>query len=190
MNHCNLCKQNGQALLEAVFMMLVLVAILFAIQSTGQLRSQSLDLLGESSYQTFLLTQQKSARTAPPSKLRSMGPYPVSNTLLERALAQQLLEVHHGGLVTATSAKGVLHRTSYLLVNAGQSDSAIEAQQRIEHSKDAWVSVAGRSQRHLTPFRETLRRMDSPWGRPVLKTDWLRGWAGQFPATHHLGALR
>jgi hypothetical protein len=179
-------NQNGQALIESVLMMMTLIALLFAIQLTGQLRSQSIDLLGESSFQTFMLTQKKltseswAIGTQAIQKDR-LGPYPVADRMLDKVFSKQLLDVHQGGLVGVKSAKGRLHRSSYLLINAGESDSALEMQRRIEHSKEAWTHATRISQRSLGTLRDPLGRVDAPWARERLSTDWLRRWAEVKP---------
>ena len=44
---------------EALFILLILMTLMFAIQYSGQLRSHSLALLGESSYLSFIKSTKK-----------------------------------------------------------------------------------------------------------------------------------
>jgi hypothetical protein len=74
-----------------------------------------------------------------------------------------------------------IQRTSYLYVNAGESRSAQEVQSRIARSKSAWNDTAQNSRLVLEPHRAPLAKIDAPWGRGMLTTDWLTGWAGQSP---------
>lgn len=168
-------RQTGQALIEGIFMTMVLILLLVAIHTTGLLRSHSLDLLGESSYQTFLLSIKKSTQ----NKRHTLGNAHESSPT--PSLTEQLLHVNQDALIQSRIARGPLYRKSYLLIQSGQSDSARESHHRIESSNDAWLNVARKSKPLLKPIIEPLKRVDAPWGRATLSTDWLGRWAGQVP---------
>ena len=177
MKHKQNDYQQGQALVESVLIMLLLIGLLIAIQSTGRLRSQSLVMLGESSYQTFLLSRDK------PSAQHSYTLHTAPLSKLKNTFSQQLLQVHEEGLVQFKHAQGKLHRSSYLFVNEGRSDTAREVQTRVENSKDAWHGVASQTRALLRPVTKSLKQVDLPWGRASLTTDWLNRWVGQTPTS-------
>jgi len=183
--------QKGQALIEAALTLIALTGLIFAIQLTGELRANSLELLGKSSYQTFLKTLKKSERKDSSSSMTT------GNSELQMRFAEQLLYVSEDGFIHAQSTQDraaylrmpayralsplSLSRTSYLFVNAGQSDSASEVQSRIENSNEPWLNATRPTRVLLKSVSQPLRRTDAPWRRPPLTTDWLKSWAGQSP---------
>jgi hypothetical protein len=173
--------QFGQAMFEALFILLILMTLMFAIQYSGQLRAHSLALLGESSYLSFIKSTKK-------------------NVLSERSkaeLSEQLLEIKEQRLLKVQSNQSdvpykrsaahrlfpysSIQRSSYLQINAGDSPSAHEAQSRIARSTSAWSEVVNKTHSVIYPQRTPLSKIDAPWGRGLLSTDWLTGWAGQSP---------
>lgn len=173
--------QVGQAMVEALFILLILMTLMFAIQYSGQLRAHSLALIGESSYLSFVKSTKK-------------------NILPERSnteLSEQLLEIKEHRLLKVQSNQSdvpykrsaahrlfpysPIQRSSYLQINAGDSPSAQETQARIARSTTAWSEVANKTHRLINPQSPSLLKIDAPWGRGLLSTDWLTGWAGQSP---------
>jgi|GEM_PF-884274 len=191
---------NGQALIEAVVTLTALIGLIFAIQLTGHIRTNSLDLLGESSYLSFMQSLKKFER-----KDSSAGKVS-DQSALQKRFSEQLLYVSEEGLIRTQSVQDngrylrmpayralsplSLSRTNYLFVNAGQSDSASEVQDRIEKSNEPWLSASRQTRVLIKSVSEPLRRIDAPWGRPRLTTDWLMPWAGQSPAIRSKGQLR
>ncbi len=183
--------QVGQAFIEAVIAITAMMVLLFAIQLTGKMRADSIDLLGESSYRTFMHTLRESKDRADRIRLR------VGASGLDKKFSEQLLHVYENDLIRVRSEREnprmhptlfqrtlsplSLSRTSYLFVNAGQSDSANEVQQRIEKSSDAWLRDTLETRKRLNTVVEPLRRIDAPWGRASLTSEWLKVWAGQTP---------
>jgi hypothetical protein len=173
--------QAGQAMIEALFILLILMTLMFAIQYSGQLRSHSLSLLGESSYLSFIKSTKKN----------------VLPELSNAELSEQLLQIKEHRLLKVQSnqsdvpyKKSAAHRffpfspiqrSSYLQINAGDSFSAQETQNRIARSTSAWSGVANKTHSVIHPQRPFLSKIDAPWGRGLLTTDWLTGWAGQSP---------
>lgn len=186
--------QVGQAFIEAVIAITAMMVLLFAIQLTGKMRADSIDLLGESSYRTFAHTLRESKYRADRIRL------PAGASGLDKKFAEQLLHVYEDGLIRVRSEHEntrihstlfqralsplSLSRTSYLFVNAGQSDSANEVQQRIEKSSEAWLRDTQQTRKQLNTVVEPLRRIDAPWGRASLTSEWLKVWAGQTPIPH------
>lgn len=189
----DLIAQRGQALIETVFVLIAMLGLLFAIQTTGQIRTESLDLLGESSYGSFIQSLHRFEQRTQNNSFEMKG------STQKIKFANQLLHVHEEGLIQVKSHRMVsrgqgsaalrtlgpmsMSRTSYLFVNAGQSNTAREAQSRIEQSDDAWRSVTERTRTLLKSVIEPIRRIDAPWRRSQLTTDWLKKWSGQSPAT-------
>ena len=184
-------SQKGQALFEALFILLILMTLMFAVHYSGQLRAHSLALLGESSYFTFKQSTQRPVREE--NLVRDSS----QQRGLIQIFTQQLLDVRDDGLIKVQkkqSAESVqrssvyrmfsyvpIHRNSFLYVNAGNSHSALEAQSRIARSKAAWGDTADQTHHELEPHRVPLAKIDAPWGRGILKLDWLTDWAGQSP---------
>jgi hypothetical protein len=166
---------------EALFILLILMILMFAIQYSGQLRSHSLALLGESSYLSFIKSKKKIVLPEP-SKAE---------------LSEQLLEIEQHRLLKVQSNQSdvpykrsaahrlfpfsSIQRSSYLQIDAGDSPSAQETQSRIARSTSAWSEVADKTHRVIQPQRPSLSKMDTPWGRGHLTMDWLTRWAGQSP---------
>jgi len=191
--------QRGQAMLEAIFILMMFVLLLFSIQFTGRLRSESLELLGESSFQTFLTSEQASAR-------HKTGNVQAGTKGLLQTYSKQLLYVDDPGVIeirkipnplntgrfhSSRQFSGVpMQRTSYLYVNGGESRSAGEVQSRIADSSAAWRDVAMPTHRLLQPFVPSLGKIDSPWRRGTLQMDWLSRWAGQSPSLPKTSASR
>jgi hypothetical protein len=181
--------QFGQAMFEALFILSILMTFMFAIQYSGQLRAHSLALLGESSYLSFIKSTKKNVR---PER---------SNV----ELSEQLLEIKEHRLIKVQSNQSdasykrsaanrlfpfsSIHRSSYLQINAGDSRSAQETQARIASSSSAWSEVANKTHRVIHPQRPSLSRIDAPWARGPLTTDWLTGWAGQSPRKAQKGRV-
>lgn len=178
-------------MLEALFILLILMTLMFAVHYSGQLRAHSLALLGESSYLTFKQSTQRDIRQ------EHIVIDPNQDRGLLQEFTQQLLEIREDGLIkiqqkqSAESAQRSaayrmfsvvpMHRNSYLYVNAGDSLSAQQAQSRIERSKAAWHETARQTHQVLESHQAPLAKIDAPWGRGRLNLDWLTGWAGQSP---------
>jgi hypothetical protein len=187
--------QRGQALLEASFICMMLVTLLFAIQFSGHFRTRTLELLGDSSYQTFLKSEPDDA---PKSQLYAQEKRDSSkNKGFLQTYVQELLNVRDQGMVHVRRATSQdtdsrlsanrmfnavsLQRTSYLYIQDGHGRSDSEAQSRIARSKAAWRDVTRPTQNVLQSHISPLKKIDAPWRRGHLHTDWLSGWAGQSP---------
>lgn len=178
-------------MLEALFILLILMTLMFAVHYSGQLRAHSLALLGESSYLTFKQSAQRDI-----SQEHIVIDSNQDRGLL-REFTQQLLEIREDGLIKIQQKMSAesdqrsaayrmfsfvpMHRNSFLYVNAGDSQSAQQAQSRIERSKAAWRETTHQTQQLLGPHQAPLAKIDAPWGRGRLNLDWLTGWAGQSP---------
>ena len=172
---------------EALFILLILMTLMFAIQYSGQLRAHSLALLGESSYLSFIKSTKKN----------------IFPEWSKAELSEQLLEIKEHRLLKVQSNQSAvpyqrsaahrlfpfspIQRSSYLQIYAGDSPSAQETQNRIARSASAWSEVANKTYRVVHPQRPSLTQIDAPWGRGLLTTDWLSGWAGQSPRSAENG---
>jgi hypothetical protein len=184
-------RQCGQALTEAIFVCMILITFLFAIQFSGHFRTRTLELLGESSYQSFLKSEPHSERDVQDNTRSS------KQSGLLQTYQEQLLNVREQGMIQvrrstnqATDSRLAanrmfnavsLQRTSYLFVEDGHGRSGSEVQSRIGRSKVAWRDVATPTQQVLQSHIYPLKKIDTPWRRGQLQTDWLSGWAGQSP---------
>lgn len=199
MRHSKADKQQGQAMLEAIFILMIFVTLLFSIQFSGRLRTHSIELLGESSYQTFLKSEQYIKR-------HNIGIEKISKRGLLETYFDQLLYVDDQGVVDVSRKLGTsntdrvagnrlfsavpLQRTSYLYINSGHSRSGSEAHSRIAQSKAAWHDVTKPTHSVLQSYVAPLAKIDTPWQRGNLKMDWLREWADQAPGALKSGGFR
>jgi hypothetical protein len=188
-------RQRGQALLEASFICMMLITLLLAIQFSGHFRTRTLELLGDSSYQTFLKSEP-SAETKSQLYAQEKRGSSKHKGLLETYI-EELLNVQDQGMIHVRRATNPatdsrltanhmfnavsLQRTSYLYVQEGQGRSDREVQSRIGRSKAAWRDVTSPTQQMLQSHIYPLKKIDVPWRRGQLHTDWLSGWAGQSP---------
>lgn len=186
--------QKGQALIEAVFIILFLIGLLFSIEYSGRLRAHSIELLGQSSFHTFLQTREKKML-----KHFLLNRVDHSHAML-RTFERQLLDVHQNGLIKINAKQDSvsyrrslvnridnlpeLQRSSYLYINAGDGYSATDVRSRIENSRAAWLDTANSTRKTLIPHIAKFKKIDSPWGRENLQTDWLGRWSGQVPAAY------
>ncbi len=184
-------RQRGQALIEAIFICMIFITLLLAVQFSGHFRTRTLELLGESSYQTFLNSEPHLQRD---DQVKRGSPVHID---LLQTYIEELLNVHDQGMIHIKQATNQaidsrltanrmfnaisLHRNSYLFIHDGHGRSDHEIQSRIGRSKVAWRDVTGASQQVLQPHINPLKKIDTPWRRGHLDTDWLSGWAGQSP---------
>lgn len=197
-------RQRGQALIEAIFIYVMLITLLLAIQFSGHFRTRTLELLVESSYQTFLKSE---SNAEPISQHHAQDRRKSSKQSgLLQTYTEQLLNVHGEGMVhvrretnPATDSRLAanrifnavsLQRTSYLFVQEGQGRSDREVQSRIGRSKAAWRNVTIPTQQVLQSHIYPLKKIDTPWRRGQIQTDWLSGWAGQSPHVPSLEGRR
>lgn len=197
-------RQRGQALLEVIFISMMLITLLFAIQFSGHFRTRTLELLGDSSYQSFLKSEPNAEHNSQRYVRSNIGALKQKGLL--QTYIEQLLNVHDQSMIfvrrathQATDSRLAanrmfnavsLHRTSYLYVQDGHGRSDNEVQSRIGRSKAAWQDVASPTQHVLQPHIYPLKKIDTPWRRGQLHTDWLSGWAGQSPRVPSLKIRR
>jgi len=190
-------QEKGQAMFEAVCILVILATLLFAIQFTGLMRTHSIEMLGESSYLSFLKSTQKNI-----TKNRLISLQPEREGLLN-TFSEQLLDIHDQGVIKVLSKKSQtqgaqsianrlfgqdsVKRASYLYTNTGQSDTPAQVQSRIAHSKAAWLDTSMPTLTMLQPYIAPLAKTDSPWYRGRLTTDWLGTWVGQSPGRKNIG---
>lgn len=183
-------QQQGQAALEAIFICMILVTLLFAIQFSGHYRTRSIELLGESSYQTFVNAEHDSKKHADGAKSSKRGG-------LLQTFEEQLLNVSGQGVIrvrretrqvmdsrlAANRLLGAmpLQRTSYLFSQDGHSQLPSEVQTRIGRSTVAWSDVTNPTHKLLRSHIVPLEKIDTPWRRKKLQLEWLNDWAGQAP---------
>lgn len=184
-------NQIGQALLDFLIFLMLFMTLIFAIQFSGKNRMRSIELLTDSSYQTFLKTLGRAD-----SKDLHLKKTENPNDVLQK-FSDQLLETPDQGLIgvrrtyasmTREQAPArklfgdvALHRSSYLYVNAGNSETVHEPQSRIARSNLAWRNTSSRSQSLIHQHSAPIAAVDSPWQRARVSTDWLSSWAGQSP---------
>ena len=197
--------QHGQAGFEALLIIGFGFMLVLGIHHLGQLRLETLDLLGESHFLSFVPTREldglnDSAGTRLSDRYASVrlsdSPYSAQqreienqlgfdSTILLRASAES-----RGALRSRLPALGsfgqtLLIRHSFLLSGSGQANSAQAAQGQIAGSAALWQESFTRSKQLVSASAIGLQNIDRPWGRPVLTSDWLLPWADETLAPVH-----
>lgn len=197
--------QRGQAAFEALLIIGFSFTLALGIHHLGQLRLETLELLGESHFLSFVPTKvldklnesvgarlsdryadvrlSDSTYSAQQRKIEYQLGFD-STTLLrasadsDRSLRSRLPAL---GSIRQTS----LVRHSFLLSGSGQANSTQAAQQKIEGSVALWQESFTRSKQLVSANAIGLQNIDRPWGRPVLTADWLLPWADETLAPEH-----
>lgn len=187
----NLKFIRGQALLEALCILSFGIALLLGIHATGLLRSQTLTLLGLSSYRSFLFDKEVVSGDYANVTL-AVAPYSgqhqeieqqigIESTKMLRASARvQPSQIGFGKSLTVAVDKDLV-RHSYLLIGAGQAASALQAQETIANAQTLWKRAYAKSEVQVRLRAHSLNRLDGAWGRGPLTADWLLPWANDVP---------
>ena len=197
--------QRGQAAFEALLLIGFSFTLALGIHHLGQMRSKTLELLGESHFSSFVPTKQIDqlndlVGTRLFDRYASVrlndSPYSVQQREIENQLgfdSTKLLRASADSgraLRSRLPAMGpigqtLLIRHSFLLSRSGQANSTHAAQRQIEGSAALWQESFTRSKQLVSTSAVSSQNIDRPWGRPALTSDWLLPWADETLAPEH-----
>jgi hypothetical protein len=192
-------QQRGQAAFEALLIIGFSFTLALGIHHLGQLRLETLALLGESHFLSFGPTNgldEINISVGPRLSDRYAGvrlsdsPYSAQqreienqlgfdSTTLLRASAASDLALHSRLPIPDPIKQALLVRHSFLLSGSGQANSTQAAQRQIAGSAALWQESFSRSKQLVSASAIGLQNIDRPWGRPTLTSDWLLPWADE-----------
>ncbi|WP_459614535.1 hypothetical protein [Bordetella sp. 2513F-2] len=205
-------RQGGQALVEALAMVLALLALVHAMSWTGRLQSQSLAAGQASRAMAFAAAQgygvpgmhdgmsMQSTRDVR-AGTRSGGAGAGALDALARdwlAVDTRLLRIEAGRMVTpaaglerglGTAAPISLRRHTTLAAGDGRAASELQAQQRLLRSHEGWGRAGNVSRSLGQSLRSRVGAMETAWGNRAPEDDWVRRWADLVPSDR-LGGRR
>lgn len=197
--------QRGQAAFEALLIIGFSFTLALGIHHLGQLRVETLELLGESHFLSFVPTRgldglNSSVGTRLSGRYADVrlsdSPYSAQqreienqlgfdSTTLLRASAASGRALRSRLPALGSTGQTLLVRHSFLLSGSGQADSTQGAQRQIEDSAALWQESFTPSRQLVNASAIGLQNIDRPWGRPVLTADWLLPWADETLAPRH-----
>jgi len=197
--------QRGQAVFEALLIIGFSFTLAMGIHYLGQLRLETLALLGESHFLSFGPTNgldglNDSVGTRLSDRYAGVrldaSPYSAQQREIENQLgfdSATLLRASaaSGGAlrsrlpILAPIRQTLLVRHSFLLSGSGQANSTQAVHRKIASSAALWQESFTRSKQLVSASAIALQNIDRPWGRPVLTADWLLPWADETMASGH-----
>lgn len=186
-------RQRGQALVEALLMLPLLMLAFLAVGWVGKLQ-----LAAQEMAQASRRAAMASAAGAPLARSNGFGGQAGRSQSMPGATASgnaglqaewfgadlQLLAV-----TAQTALPGSVHRDAARIARrtsvaagAGYAHGDDDAQRRIGAAPTAWRRAADRSLPLARSIGGKVGRVDAPWGRPAITTDWLSSWADLVPA--------
>ncbi|MFY0480430.1 pilus assembly protein [Achromobacter marplatensis] len=188
-------RQQGQAMLEALLLLPLMAVMVWAVAGIGGLQFAAQQMsqasrkavmsgaLGQplapnGSYASMVLTRQ--AKT-----LRGIA-MPGLSALQDEwfGVGLQLLSVQAQAAplrVDAVFALPIIRQTR-VAIGAGHADGDADARRRIANAPTAWRQAERGSLTQARRVGALAQRMDGPWGRSSLSTDWLSAWEDVVPA--------
>ncbi|WP_454668557.1 TadE/TadG family type IV pilus assembly protein [Achromobacter kerstersii] len=193
-------RQRGQAVVEAMLMMPLMGVLIWAVSWVGglQFSAQQMSQASRKAAMAAALGQPLGSRDA----MKAIGLNRRVEALTGVAAQQvallqdewfggelQLLSVHaHPNpnpnpraphLVSAFAAP--ITRYTRVAVGPGYAHGDKDARHRIANAPTAWRQAELLSVAQARRFESLVARMDGPWGRPSMQTDWLSAWADVVP---------
>ncbi len=193
-------RQKGQAVVEALLMLPLLVLLLCAVPWIGGLQFAAQEMA-----QASRKTAMAGALGRPLQDLRATSNMKLSGgaELLPGVAAPRISALQNewfgAGLsllsVTASTERRDRDAPAWLRVarrthvasGAGYAHGDADTQRRIGNAPTSWRSVESASLSQARRMKPVIDRMDGPWGRPGLSLDWLSAWADVVPADRLAG---
>lgn len=193
-------QQRGQAVVEAMLMVPWMGVLIWAVSWVGSLQfsAQQMSQASRKAAMAAAMGQPLSPRDAMTAiGLNRRVEALTGVAALQVALLQdewfggelQLLSVHANAnpnpypraphLVSAFTAP--ITRYTRVAVGAGYAHGDKDAMHRIASAPTAWRQAQRLSVAQARRFESLVVRMDGPWGRPSMQTDWLSAWADVVP---------
>ena len=197
--------QRGQAAFEALLIIGFGFMLVLGIHHLGQLRLETLELLGKSHFLSFVPTREldglnDSAATRLSDRYAGVrlsdSPYSAQQREIENQLgfdSSTLLRASadsRRALRSRLPALGPIRQTllvrhSFLLSGSGEANSTQAAQRQIAGSAALWQEGFTRSKQLVSASAIGWQNIDRPWGRPALTSDWLLPWADETLSPGH-----
>lgn len=197
--------QRGQAAFEALLIIGFSFSLALGIHHLGQLRLETLELLGESHFLSFVRTRgldgfNDSVGTRLSERYAGVplsdSPYSAQQLKIENQLGFDSTTLLRASAASGRALRSrlpdldpirqtLLVRHSFLLSGYGQANSTQAAQRQIAGSAALWQESFTRSKQLVNTSAVGLQNIDRPWGRPAMTADWLLPWAGETLAPGH-----
>ena len=197
-------QQRGQAVIEAMVLVPLMGVLIWAVSWVGSLQfsAQQMSQASRKAAMAAAMGQPLSPRDAMTATgLNRRVEALTGVAALQVALLQdewfggelQLLSVHANAnanananphpraphLVSAVTAP--ITRYTRVAVGTGYAHGDKDAMHRIASAPTAWRQAQRLSVAQARRFESLVARMDGPWGRPSMQTDWLSAWADVVP---------
>ena len=191
-NH--VARQQGQAIVEALLVLPLMAALIWGVTWVGglQFSAQQLAHASRKAAMAGALGQHATplhsfAAARQTRQMRDLdGVATPSLSRLQREWFGEGLRLMAVYAQSAHSSSGALRspsitRHTHVAVGSGHAFSDHDARHRIAKPSDGWRRAEQMSLAAAHRMAPQLQRMDRPWGRPALRTDWLSGWADVVP---------
>lgn len=185
--------QRGQALVEALLIVPMLIVAFLAVAWIGKLQFSAQEMAQLS--RRAVMAAASGAPVASPQTGASVagraqamaGGMASANAALQNewfGAELRLMSVSAQTAVAGTArwdAARIQRRTS-VATGAGHADGDDDARRRVGAAPTSWGRAANRSLSLARSVGGAVGRVDAPWGRPAISTDWLSPWADLVPA--------
>lgn len=185
-------RQRGQAIVEALLMLPLMAALVWAVSWVGGLQFSAQQLL-QASRKTVMSGAMGQAVEPPQSmaavglrqRVRELpGIVPPNLSVLQRewfGAGLSLLSVYVRSRPLKEGRTPFIARHAHVAIGAGHAHGDVDTHRRIGNAPTAWRQVERASLAQARRVGAATRRMESPWGRAALQTDWLSAWADVVP---------
>lgn len=193
-------RQQGQAIVEALLMLPLMAVVVWAVSWVGGLQFSAQQLS-----QASRKTAMSGAMGQPVAPTNSVavtrhrlriqelpGIAPPNMSVLQGewfGVGLRLLSVYARSTPSQEGLAPIIARHAHVAIGAGHAHGDADARRRIGTAPTAWRQVERASLAQARRVGPATRRMDGPWGRAELQTDWLSAWADVVPPDR-LGARK
>ncbi len=191
----HIVRQQGQAMLEALLLLPLMAVMVWAVAGIGglQFSAQQMSQASRKAVMSGALGQPlapswsraATVLTKQGKPLRGIAT-PGLSALQDEwfGVGLQLLTVQAQAVPLRVDAPRALRiiRQTRVAIGAGYADGDADARRRIANAPTAWRQAERGSLTQARRVGALVQRMDGPWGRPSVSTDWLSAWEDVVPA--------
>lgn len=185
-------RQQGQAIVEALLMLPLMTVLVWAVTWAGglQFSAQQLSQASRKTAMSGALGQpvvpaHSMAATGQRQRVLELpGIAPSNMSVLQDewfGVGLRLLSVYARSMPSQAGRAPIIARHAHVAMGAGHAHGDADAHRRIGNAPTAWRQVERVSLAQARRVGPATRRMDGPWRRPALQTDWLSAWADVVP---------
>ncbi|WP_447988376.1 pilus assembly protein [Achromobacter spanius] len=185
-------RQQGQAIVEALLMLPLMAVLVWAVSWVGglQFSAQQLSQVSRKTAMFGALGQPVApAHSTVAAGLRQRilelpGIAPSNMSVLQGEWfgdGLRLLSVYARAMPSRKGQAPIIARHAHVAIGAGHAHGDADARRRIGNAPTAWRQVERASLAQARRVGPATRRMDGPWRRAALQTDWLSAWADVVP---------